>query len=158
MTISMRNSLGYLGLIPFISLLFYFIVLDNAVNQSLLLVFSSYSAAIASFLAGTLWGQSLYNQHINRLALLLISNIFTVLVWSAFLLIIFDFFLSGLSVFLAVFLGLYWVEKSYIWQIQSDQLSKARAQGGYRHLRQRLTLTVVVCHIVVIALLLKGAL
>ena len=105
-----RDFLGYAGLTPFIVLTVYIGFYGS--TSSSVLVFSSYSALIASFIAGTLWGQALHINSDNRIALFILSNLLTLAAWLSVLLIFLDYYFFGVCLLLLINVSLWFVEKN----------------------------------------------
>lgn len=140
-----REFLGYAGLIPFIILPVYIGLSSDSLGA---LLFSSYSAVIASFISGTLWGQALHVSAVNRTALFILSNLLSISPWAGLLLIFFGFPLAGLCLLAAVYYGLWWVEKHFLWRVLEFTLLDRLHH--YWRLRSRLTALVVLSHIATI--------
>lgn len=140
-----REFLGYAGLIPFITLPLYIGLSSGNLG---VLLFSSYSAVIASFIAGSLWGQALHVSAVNRTALFILSNLLSIMPWAGLLLISFGFPLAGLCLLVAVYYGLWWVEKHFLWRVLEFTLLDRLHH--YWRLRSRLTAFVVLSHIATI--------
>lgn len=147
-----REFLGYAGLLPFVILTAYIGLYNDSFG---VLLFSSYSAVIASFIAGTLWGQALHVSAVNRTALFIFSNLLCIIAWVSLALILFSYSTIGLCILLSVFLCLYFVEKYFLWQVLEFTLLDRLHH--YWRLRGRLTFIVITCHILAILFLLMSA-
>lgn len=75
----MRNILGYMGLIPFIILPIAVLVLDDMSRGMAMYGYFAYSAGIAIFMAGALWGRVVDKDRTNN-TVLLMSNLITLFV------------------------------------------------------------------------------
>lgn len=137
----LRLWLGTAGLIPFCALSLWMQFSDS---PHLLTVFSAYSCAILSFLAGTLWGQVITASNPCKLSLLLLSNLFSLLAWAALVLVMFGYSHLGILLYMFAYLGLFAFEHKLIFQnYTTDQLIKLR---NYWQLRAVLTGLVVLFH------------
>lgn len=143
-----REFLGYAGLIPFITLSAYIGLSGDSLG---ILLFSSYSAVIASFIAGTLWGQALHVSAVNRTAIFILSNLLSISPWAGLLLIFSGYPLAGLCLLVAVFFCLWWVEKHFLWRVLEFTLLDRLHH--YWRLRSRLTALVILSHIATISFL-----
>ncbi|BFM11287.1 DUF3429 domain-containing protein [Simiduia litorea] len=118
--------LGYLGLLPFAAALVLMAFVQQA--QLGLLLFSCYSCAIATFLAGSLWQPRAPN-----IALTLASNLIVLLAVGA-LLLSFVRPVAGLTLLAVCFYLSFFAERF------------AGRSPDYVRLRRRLTGTVILCH------------
>ncbi len=75
----MRNTLGYMGLIPFIILPVAVLMLDNMSRGMAMYGYFAYSAGIAIFMAGALWGRVVDRDKSNS-TVLVMSNLITLFV------------------------------------------------------------------------------
>jgi|TARA_B110000116_G_scaffold124614_1_gene108032 hypothetical protein len=146
MRCSTRDFLGYAGLIPFIFLSIYIAIYSStSIN---ILVFSSYSAIISSFIAGTLWGQALHINSVNRTALFIFSNFLSLAAWFSVLLILLNFTVVGIYLLLIINVLLWVVEKFFLWKALDFELLDRLHH--YWKLRGNLTLLVAAAHVVTI--------
>tara|TARA_B100000809_G_scaffold132562_1_gene130357 strand:- start:331 stop:792 length:462 start_codon:yes stop_codon:yes gene_type:complete len=141
-----RDILGYAGLIPFIVLSVY-IAFYSSTGISILF-FSSYSALISSFIAGTLWGQALHINSVNRSALFILSNFLSLAAWFSVLLILLNHTVLGVCLLLIINVVLWMVEKHLLWKVLEFELLDRLHH--YWRLRGNLTFIVVSAHIVTI--------
>ena len=145
--------LGYLGLIPFafFTLLIIFSIVEtgNANTSSFLgyyvpYVFLTYSACILSFLAGTLWrGQ--FDSGYDGSNMLIVSNLLAVLSWLSLLIMN----LSHYLVLLAVVI----LASGYVVALTAERTSPS-VSPQYLVMRSRLTLAVIVMHLIFLIALL----
>lgn len=118
--------LGYLGLLPFAAALVLMAFAQQA--QLGLLLFSCYSCAIATFLAGSLW-----QPQVSNIALALASNLVVLLAVGA-LLLSFVRPVAGLTLLALCFYLSFFAERF------------AARSPAYVRMRRRLTGTVIFCH------------
>lgn len=128
--------LGYAGLIPFIALALLSAFTDIQIGQSTHFVFTCYSAAILSFLAGTIW---LQGQSKRLFSPTLCSNLITLLAFIALLLS----YPVGVVLLLIGYLLVLWIELTFNLYANKPQ--------GYKTMRQWLSIVVIVCHFAVLA-------
>ena len=98
--------LTYAGAIPFIGcavLLFLGIQILPVLGE-VTLVLSCYGLIIATFLAGSYWGQHLHTSGVWSLSLIVVSNSMAVLLWLAFLALSTGPFLAFLGITFLFFL------------------------------------------------------
>ena len=146
MVIQTRDYLGYGGLIPFLALAVYIVFQDN--SPFTVLVFSSYSALISSFIAGSLWGQALHIHTINRAALFVLSNILSLVAWLSVILILASHIVLGVCILLINNIILWLVEKHLLWnELEFESLDRL---SNYRKLRGHLTFVVAIAHFITI--------
>lgn len=132
-------KLGYAGLLPFIGLTWLSVKSDIVIGISTNFAFACYSAAILSFLAGTLW---LEREGQQTFGPTLCSNLLTLLAFISLLLS----YPIGLVLLLIGHLLMFWCELTY--GLFSDK------PQGYKVMRIWLTTIVVVCHFVLLSTLL----
>lgn len=133
--IKLWQILGYAGLIPFVSLTWLYVSGVTKVGLPISLVFICYSAAILSFMAGSLWLQ----KHDEQILMpTLCSNLVSL---SAFLSILLVPWVSVLLLTIS-YLFLLGLEFGY-------KLFDNRPQG-YKFMRIVLTTVVVSCHLVLL--------
>jgi hypothetical protein len=137
---SVINVLGYAGLIPFV--ITALLVTSNFRTPGLdaILVFALYSALIASFLGGALWGRALGRptQSITVMALLL-SNAIVLLAFAAmFWLALFP--LVAVVLLAVCHLLLIWLERGAFAELFTE------AESFYANFRLSLTTLVLLCH------------
>ncbi|MDN3639384.1 DUF3429 family protein [Simiduia curdlanivorans] len=118
--------LGYLGLLPFAAALVLMAFAQQA--QLGMLLFSCYSCAIATFLAGSLW-----QPQVSNIALALASNLVVLLAVGA-LLLSFVRPVAGLTLLALCFYLSFFAERF------------AARSPAYVRMRRRLTGTVILCH------------
>lgn len=126
--------LAYLGALPFVagSLLLTFGIYNVPVLGGTAELLRSYSFAIAVFMCGVHWGQYLQDPQARHFNLLMVSNVLTVVLWLAYLMI--SFFIFSAMV-IAAFLALLWIDyKLY----ESNSIT-------WRYFKMRMTVTAVVC-------------
>ena len=138
---SLIQTLGVLGLVPFIAstLTFHFDFYGHGFfAQS---VFVAYSAVILSFLSGAIWGQVLEQPFQSKgKALLVGSNIVAILAWCG--LLIHQPHMS-LLLLLCGYISIFWLEVRWLKQIRPDQ-------SFYPSLRFLLTLLVCAMHLLML--------
>lgn len=134
------SMLGYAGLLPFIISTSLILMGQTLFSIDPFVLFTTYSAIILSFLAGTLWGRESSQVHyLNDDNLLIISNVVSVLAWVA---VVVNHLYVSLLILMLGYVVVYikdrqqWREK-----ILSDQ---------YIQLRGHLTTVALVCHLIVI--------
>jgi len=138
-------SLGYLGLLPFAGSIILVLTDTQLFGLSGQQIFISYSAVILSFLSGILWGTVIGNfQSKFGLASLILSNVFALMAWAALLLgthhpLAIVLLETG---FIAV-----WIAEKYM-----SETNKLASPEGYQTLRNRLTIGVIVMHLILFAL------
>lgn len=125
-----QQLLGYAGLIPFVFIAVWCAVVGGEVNQAALWLFTSYSAIILSFLAGTLW----HAKSEQATLLMVLSNAFAIGAWLA---------IALLDVNAILFLILSFVTLLVV----ELKLANHQAQGAYVKLRIILTTIVISLHI-----------
>ncbi|MFD2164886.1 DUF3429 domain-containing protein [Thalassotalea euphylliae] len=129
------QTLGYLGLIPFVAVVMTTNSNTDIVGVSNYLIFSAYSACILSFLAGTLW---LKHHNEQETAPTFLSNAFTLVAFAGLLLP---------PIFALPLLAI-----GYLTLLASEfKLGLfTNKPEGYLLLRTVLTAIVVVCHLLMI--------
>lgn len=155
MTSSIRNTLAYMGLIPFFILAIAIFWPKASLFQFFLVAFCSYSAVIASFLAGSLWGQALHLPSVNRLVLFISSNVISLLAWASLLWCLLQQPVLALAQLLILYVVLYFLEKIYLWK--NIEFSLLDRLHHYWLLRRNLTCIVILCHLIAIVALLVSA-
>jgi len=127
-------ALGYAGLIPFVTGPLWLSLSPATAPAWLDHLWLSYTAMIASFMAGTLWGMAIFTAGgPNGLIGMAMSTVLMLLAWAALALP----FQSALIALSAVFVLLVFAE---VWRERVlDPL------GGYMTLRVGLTVGVLVC-------------
>lgn len=125
-----QRLLGYAGLIPFIAIAVWRAVAGGGVDQPAVWLFTSYSAVILSFLAGTLW----HSKSDQPNLLMVLSNVFAIGAWLAVALI--D--VNALLFLIVTYVALLIVE---------FKLAKHQVVGAYVNLRIILTTIVISLHI-----------
>tara|TARA_B100001123_G_scaffold403041_1_gene491147 strand:- start:955 stop:1425 length:471 start_codon:yes stop_codon:yes gene_type:complete len=134
--------LGYLGLIPFLSLSFFVWFLPyNVPYETLCLSFFFYALMINSFLSGNLWSYNL-ERKINP-SIPIIFFFLPILFFLVVIMLTYQAFQLGASLglsatlsFIASFCGIYIYEKRTVGH-----------EDYYSNLRLQLTLVVVTCHL-----------
>ena len=141
-------SLGYLGLIPFIVGVVSYAAKLNIWGTGGDQLFVNYSIVIFTFLAGTLWGNGIYQALGVRARLALImSNVFALVSWSMLFLI--DSHNTFIIIVLAIgYLAIWFIERSNRYRI-------AKHLDEYDVMRFRLTVTVVFMHFIMLCFLLQ---
>jgi hypothetical protein len=125
------QTLGYIGLIPFIACLY----LSNQEiywQDNARLAFIAYSAVILSFIAGTLWR---VNERKNNKYQQIISNAFSLIAFASLLI----YQHIALAILATSYLLLFLYEKSIA--------AQSTLTANYITMRFRLTMTVVLLHI-----------
>lgn len=147
------SYLTYAGASPFVIALFlpgFSGWIGGEVNLEInaKVVFISYSVAIASFMAGTLWGrlhgvvlQSDFVHVGNHQQILWLSNLLCLCPWIAGLLALAGYFSIGLIILLLVYVVLYVYERQQ-WRIQAGSYNDA-----YLSLRFKVTAVVTILHL-----------
>ena len=138
MNIRTRQVLGYLGVIPFIFLSFYPLILDFPEGYVFNLLLSFYGGVILSFLGGMTWGWE--GEADNKLSL--IVGILVSL--TGFLIIA----LSNMFLYYSLCLGLLTFILFYIFELRVSDKMKHK---GYRNLRTNLTIFVTISYIACLA-------
>ena len=121
--------LGLLGLVPFLACVFF--IYSNILSDISQTLFIFYSASILAFLAGTLWFETTDKHQ-------LLSNAITLMAFSALAISLFSVLLSLLILALG-----------YIMTLVIDM--NRRLPQWYKALRSSLSLTVLLCHLSVVA-------
>ncbi|MFT6916808.1 MAG: hypothetical protein ACJAWL_003151 [Motiliproteus sp.] len=159
----LSSLLGYLGVLPFV-LLTGLIVNGHFSGQGVqsaslfglqvFSMFTAYSAVILSFLSGALWERSRLAESKGLTAsvttsLILFSNVIALTSWVCLLLISVApiMTLVALCLLMAGFLSLLWVE-------HSSGKTRLTSNGSYGAMRLRITITVVLLHALIAALML----
>ena len=138
MNIRTRQVLGYLGVIPFIFLSFYPLILDFPEGYVFNLLLSFYGGVILSFLGGMTWGWE--GEADNKLSL--IVGILVSL--TGFLIIA----LSNMFLYYSLCLSLLTFILFYLFELRvSDKMN----HKGYRNLRTNLTIFVTISYIACLA-------
>ena len=151
MSTSVRNSLGYAGLAPFLGLSVVMLWPDNPYFSSSFIAFISYSIVILCFLCGSLWGQALHHASLPKTSIFLFSNGMTLLAWFSLVLIWSQQPSLAVGLLAINYLIVLFFEKIFIWKnLSSDSLVQQRR---YWRLRWHLTQVVVVCHLLVLVAL-----
>lgn len=135
--------LGYLGLIPFVAFCLGFSLLEDWPRSLSIQGFIIYSLAIFSFLAGALWGQAQRTDGSAMLSALVVSNGLVLFGVSALL--------TAQAMMAAVFLMLGFI--ALLWY----EVKTTLLEGWYQTMRKRLTVGVVVAHVVFVVLHITGA-
>ena len=143
-------SLGYLGLIPFIVGVVSYATQINIKEIGGDHLFVSYSIIIFTFLAGVLWGNGIYQASgVGARLALIMSNVFALMSW--FML----FIISSHNILIVTGLAIGYLA---IWFIErSNRHRFANQLDEYDVMRIRLTIGVVVLHLVMLVLLLQRA-
>ncbi|MGH1372079.1 MAG: DUF3429 domain-containing protein [Cellvibrionaceae bacterium] len=147
------QRLGYSGLAPFFVAIFGSLMLGNdnggvlGISLNWSLVFISYSALIASFMAGSLWGRALsvanQRQDSSRnISVLVWSNLLSMLSWASLGVWYQGYALLALLVLAAVYFGIFLIERVFLESKVIDPLS-----DSYLGLRRRLTAAVIILHV-----------
>ncbi|MFV7771805.1 DUF3429 domain-containing protein [Shewanella marisflavi] len=134
------SMLGYAGLLPFI--LSTCLMLTGLTFFSLdpFMLFTSYSAIILSFLAGTLWGRESCKVHyLTEDKLLIISNVVSVAAWVA---IVVNHLYVSLLILSVGYLVVYLKDR--------QQWREKTLSDEYIQLRTRLTAVAVLCHLIIL--------
>jgi hypothetical protein len=147
---SVINILGYAGLIPFV--ITALLVSTNFTIPGLdaVLVFALYSALIASFLGGALWGRALGRPtQSSTVVALLFSNAIVLLAFAAM------FWLAIIPLVAVVLLAvshllLIWLERGVFAELFTE------AESFYASFRLSLTTLVLLCHGLVLFSLATG--
>ncbi len=111
------SILTYLGTIPFlfVSALFgaNFYEILHIELESLKTIISIYTVAIISFISGSHWGLNINNNNFLSRFIVISSNIFVLIIWFAYLFLLFEVFIFAASV---VFVLLLFIDQklSYI--------------------------------------------
>ena len=138
MNIRTRQVLGYLGVIPFIFLSFYPLILDFPEGYVFNLLLSFYGGVILSFLGGMTWGWE--GEADNKLSL--IVGILVSL--TGFLIIA----LSNMFLYYSLCLSLLTFILFYLFELRVSEKMK---YVKYRNLRANLTILVTISYIVCLA-------
>ena len=133
---SLAHRLGYAGLLPFIIALLMHVLQIRLLGEPERL-FVSYSVVIASFLCGTLWRSAHTVEATKAPVMLWFSNILALGTWAGWLVLPFNKHATFLFLIL-VYIGIRWIEHAFL---------SAQLTPQYHQLRQRLTLIVVSCHL-----------
>lgn len=136
---TLRNRLGYAGLIPFIGLALVSALPDY--RHTALLALVSYAAIILSFMAGSLWGQLQGGAH-WRAGPLIASNALALSGWAALYCAVTGWVLIALAGLALGFIACWACERLWVQQ-----------ESDYQRLRCVLTATVVSCLAAAIAVL-----
>ena len=138
-------SLGYLGLLPFIGSIILVLADKQLFGLSGQQIFIAYSAVILSFLSGILWGTVIGNfQSKFGMASLILSNVFALMAWAALLL---GTHYSIAIVLLETGFIAVWIAEKYM-----SETNNIVNPNGYQTLRNRLTIGVIVMHLILFAL------
>ncbi|MEX1220760.1 MAG: DUF3429 domain-containing protein [Idiomarina sp.] len=138
----LTNLLGYLGLLPFLAATVLEVIDADFLGKSGLTYFASYSAIILSFMAGTLWGKVLSaNDEGGTAVAFIMSNVFALAAWASLLM---ERSVITLVILVIGYALLWFTEKN-----------PAVGQSNYcpityGRLRRRLTIIVVVLHLIVL--------
>lgn len=155
MYISTRNHLAYYGLIPFALAGLSLLLAPESFHSVITIAFATYSAIIASFLSGSLWGQALHVPMGYRSRFFIISNLLALCSWLGLLLCYFGYVVHGLSLLSSLYILIFWVEKTHIWN--SIDIYLVDRLHHYWRLRWHLTVAVISFHIFMILFILpKG--
>lgn len=141
---AMINSLGYAGLIPFLTAAWAALGDRTLFQLSPGLIFLTYSAIILSFLGGTLWGKAReLLDGVLSAGLLLLSNVLALAAWLMLLL--------G-EAFIAVGLLIALLGYTILFAVEWFSATQVLGGVGESYLPFRLTLTAIVClaHVIVI--------
>ncbi len=96
------SILTYLGTIPFlfVSALFgaNFYEILHIELESLKTIISIYTVAIISFISGSHWGLNINNNNFLSRFIVISSNIFVLIIWFAYLFLLFEVFIFAASV------------------------------------------------------------
>ncbi|RCU52446.1 DUF3429 domain-containing protein [Corallincola holothuriorum] len=152
-------SLGYAGLIPFFIAIALILMEQTIWGVEGLLLFTSYSAIILSFLAGALWGRVIDRSSVLPIkpAILIVSNLFALWAWAGMLAGRADAAIIVLAIGFALLIAV----ETYLFKENEPatkplelQAIDEEAQGRfcYAQLRRNLTVMVVGLHVGVIAL------
>ncbi|MDR9826799.1 DUF3429 domain-containing protein [Vibrio sp. FNV 38] len=134
----MKNTLGYMGLIPF-TLLPIAVLLLSDMNRGLAIYsYFAYSAGIAIFMAGTIWGRVVDDEHPSS-AVLLMSNLITLFVIVLSTVSFHNFTVLSIGLLLAHGFN-------YLFEPNKSNLS-------YQKLRKILTTVVISSHCIMAAIL-----
>lgn len=109
-------------------------------------IFHTYSAIILSFMAGSLWGQASHFTSSQHNPLLLISNLWALLAWFGLLLPP-HFIWLALIINVLGFTHLLWIERRF---------KSASAPLSYYSLRKSISWIVIVLHLAMLLLHLRG--
>ncbi|MFT7185467.1 MAG: hypothetical protein ACI84K_000847 [Pseudohongiellaceae bacterium] len=159
------TALGILGLLPFLASVYGVVELQSLFGLSPYKVFSTYSAVILTFLAGSLWANVIASRDafnlapnlVNKgpslnwpkenvaIALALMSNIIALLCWVLLMLPV-QFYMTLLVVLLFGFIIILCIETG--WSLMLNTVYR----DGYLVLRSILTVIVCSAHIVMIML------
>ena len=134
------SMLGYAGLTPFIFSTGLMLMGMTFFSLDPFMLFTTYSAIILSFLAGTLWGRESCKVHyLTEEKLLVISNVLSVAAWVA---IVVNHLYVSLLILSVGYVVVYLKDRQQ-WQekILSDE---------YIQLRTQLTAVALVCHLVIV--------
>ncbi|WP_020207845.1 DUF3429 domain-containing protein [Gilvimarinus chinensis] len=133
---TLRNRLGYAGLIPFVGLALVSVLPDY--RHTALLALVSYGAIILSFMAGSLWGQVQGKAH-RRAGPLIASNALALSSWAALYCAVTGWILIALAGLALGFIACWACERLWV-----------RQAPDYRKLRSVLTSIVAACLLAVI--------
>ena len=136
------DALAYAGIAPFLLGIWLAFTNTQVAGIGGRFLFAAYSACILSFLCGIWWAGALNNAgHPQRLALVLLSNLLTLLAWVGLL-----FFSAqwGLLLLAFAFTFVRWAEARL--NPNGPQLR------NYFRTRSRVSSLVIICHLVMLAL------
>ncbi|WP_371185908.1 DUF3429 domain-containing protein [Thalassotalea maritima] len=155
--ISIALVLGWAGTVPFIGLAFALLVSHSILSDTTtILLFVSYSALIVSFLAGSLWAEALVGRGtVDAGRLLLFSNVIMLVSWCALLSIVFIAWHWGLLVLAGCYVALLVSERN-LRNLAYPLETGDAAYRAYRQMRQRVSIVVVSCHIIVLLIRVNG--
>lgn len=136
-------TLGYLGLIPFYGALLAFALLEDYPRSLAIQGFLIYSLAILSFLGGAVWGFARTLPTDEQALRLIVSN--GIVIFAVACLLTAQTTVASASL-LVGYLALLWYER----RIDG-------AEGWYALMRLRLTLGVVIAHVIYVALMISEA-
>lgn len=138
---SLIQTLGALGLIPFLASTLIFLFDFHGYGFIAQSVFVAYSAIILSFLSGAIWGQVLEQPfQAKGKALLIGSNLVAILAWCGLLI---EQPHMSLLLLLCGYISIFWLEVRWLKQIRPDQ-------SFYPNLRFLLTMLVCAMHLLML--------
>ncbi|MDN3611362.1 DUF3429 domain-containing protein [Vibrio ostreicida] len=145
-SINIMQSLGYLGLLPFMASVVLILVEMTVLGLTGMTLFTAYSVVILSFLSGVLWGNGIdHSRHTLCRNALILSNLFTLLAWAAFLVSK----SQPMTALVLLSLGYLMVWVAELALRESEHEDKPE---GYQRLRAQLTFGVIVLHGVVLVM------
>ncbi|MGR5168467.1 DUF3429 domain-containing protein [Vibrio astriarenae] len=133
----MRNILGYMGLIPYIALPAAVLLLNDMERGLAIYSYFAYSAGIAIFMSGAIWGRIIESDGENSTALLM-SNLITLFVIALSTISFHNFTVFTIGLILA---------HTFNWFFEPKD------NEGYLKLRKSLTAMVLISHLVMVGIL-----